>query len=387
MSTQDREKHIMIPLYSQRDIAITHGQGAYIFDEEGKKYLDLSSQYGVSILGHANEEVNQPIKDQLDKLNSCHRMFFNEARTEHCERLQKHLPAELNKFFLTSTGSEAVEAALKFARAASGVQEIISMTRGYHGRTYGSLSATHSPKYRTPFEPLVPKFTHCKFNDLDSLKEKISDKTAAVILELIQGEGGIIIADKNYIQGVRELCTRHGALLIIDEVQTGMGRTGKMWAFQHYDILPDMICISKGVANGLPLGLTVVTEDISSKIPKGSHGTTFGGNPLSSVAGTATLNFIEEHDLLEQVTELGKYFLDQLSAIDSDKIREVRGLGFMIAIELKEKVSKYLRALQNEGIIAISSGATVIRLLPPYIISKEDIDLTIEKIRSILNSN
>ncbi|MDP3975853.1 MAG: aminotransferase class III-fold pyridoxal phosphate-dependent enzyme, partial [bacterium] len=305
-------------------------------------------------------------------------------RTEHCENLKKYMPKKLNRFFLTNTGAETVEGALKFARLVTKRQQIISLTRGYHGRTLGALSATHAAKHRDGYGDLLPHFVFTDFDDLKELEKTISGKTAAVILEVLQGEGGIHLASKEFVKGVRKLCDKHGALMIVDEIQTGMGRTGKMWAFEHFAVVPDMVCISKGVGNGIPLGVLAVTEEISSKIHRGSHGATFAGGPLTAVAGIATLDYFQKHQILKRVRENGGYFLKKLKALKSPRIQEVRGLGLILGIELKEKAADFIKTLQKKGVLVLPAGENIIRVLPPYIITKEQIDKCIAMLKNVL---
>ncbi|MGB7873996.1 MAG: aminotransferase class III-fold pyridoxal phosphate-dependent enzyme, partial [Anaerolineales bacterium] len=291
----------------------------------------------------------------------------------------------LERVFFCNSGTEAVEAALKFARLSTGRAEIIAAMRAFHGRTFGSLSATFNKRYRQGVEPLVPGFSHVPYNNIEALENAVTDKTAAVILEVIQGEGGVYPADADYIQAARQICEANGALLIIDEIQSGFGRTGVMFAVQHFDVTPDMLCCAKSLAGGVPMGAVLIGEKVGNLTP-GTHGTTFGGNPLSCAAGLAALAAIEEEDLAGQAAEKGAYLMDKLRQIDSPIIREVRGMGLMIGVELKQKVAPYLKALQDRNILALNAGMTVLRLLPPLVISYEQLDRLVVALTDVLTA-
>ena len=257
--------------------------------------------------------------------------------------------------------------------------------RAFHGRTFGSLSATFNKKYREGFEPLVPGFSHVPYNKIEALENAVTDETAAVILEVVQGEGGVYPADADYIQAARRICDEKGALLIIDEIQSGFGRTGMMFAAQHFNVTPDLLCCAKSLAGGVPMGAVLIGEKVQNLTP-GTHGTTFGGNPLSCAAGLAALTAIEEEDLAGQAAEKGAYLMDKLRQIDSPLIREVRGMGLMIGIELKQKVAPYLKELQDRSILALNAGMTVLRLLPPLVISYEQLDHLVDALSEVLTS-
>ena len=379
------EEKYIAPTYGRRGITIVKGEGCYLYDTEGKKYIDCFSNVGVNILGHNSFELNQAIESQLKKLTNLHCSFYNDSRAIFAKKLIEKCPESLKKVFFCNSGTESVEAAIKFSRLATGRKEILAAKQGYHGKTFGSLSLTKTkPKYRKKFLPLLEDVKHFSFNDADSLREIISEKTAAVILEPIQGEGGIRLADNEFMKEVREICDEFNALLIVDEVQSGMGRTGKMFAIQHYKINPDMMCLAKGLAGGVPVGATIISEEISKKLFKGCHTNTFGGNPLVCAAGVATLDIIEENDLVLNAEEVGNYFMEELRNLDSSIIREVRGKGLMIGVELKRRAVRYLKALQDKGILAFPSGSIVIRFLPPLIMSKDQVDEVIEIISKVL---
>ncbi len=299
------------------------------------------------------------------------------------QKLVEITPKNLNKVFLCNSGAESVEAAIKFARLASGKTEFICAMRSFHGRTMGALSATFNPKYREPFEPLIPGFQFVAYNNFEKLKEKVTDKTAAIMLEVVQGEGGVHIGDADYFKQVSKLCKNKNILLIIDEVQTGFCRTGKMFASEYFDLQPDILCLAKAMAGGLPIGAVLCSNKI--EVSFGSHGTTFGGNPLVAAAANAAIDFMIEEKLADQALDKGNYFAEEFSKIELEKVREFRQIGLMIGIELKEKVQPYINTLQEKGVLAIPAGVTVLRLLPPLTISKEDLGIVIEKIAETLS--
>ena len=368
--------------YAKQDLVIVRGQGASLFDAEGNEYLDCTSGHGVANLGHAHPKVAAAIAEQASTLITLFESFPNDKRAALMQKMTS-LVSGLERVFFCNSGTEAVEAALKFARLSTGRTEIVATMRAFHGRTFGSLSATFNKKYRQGFEPLVPGFSHVPYNKIDVLASAVDDVTAAVILEVIQGEGGVYPADMNYIQAARQICDEKGSLLIIDEIQSGFGRTGRMFAIQHFDVTPDLLCCAKSLAGGVPMGAVLLGEKIQNLAP-GTHGTTFGGNPLSCAAALAALTAIEEEDLVSQAAEKGAYLLDRLRQIDSPFIREVRGMGLMIGVELKQKVAPYLKALQDRNILALNAGMTVIRLLPPLVISYEQIDRLVNALEEVL---
>lgn len=383
MNIQQIEDQHVIPLYAKREIALVRGHGSWLFDSSGKKYLDLMSNYGPNILGHSHPVFVKALQEQAALLINCHQSFYNDRRAELIQAYTAVLPKELDCFFFSNSGTECVEAAIKFARVATGRKTIIATKMAYHGRTFGSLGATGSDKYKDPYRPMLEGFQHVPYGEIKDLHAAINQDVAAVILEPIQGEGGIRIPPPDYLPAVRKLCNQHQSLLILDEVQTGF-RTGKLFAFEHFAIVPDILCVSKGIANGLPMGMTVVTREVSDKIPKGTHGNTFGGNPLAARAAEVVLDCFKKEHLAEHSAEMGAYFLQQLQSIDSKLIREVRGKGVMIGLELRDRVTKYLKLLQEHGVLALPAGATIIRFLPPLVITREEIDFGIEQLRKIL---
>lgn len=369
-------------VYAKQPIVFVRGQGAILWDINGNEYIDCSSGHGVANLGHANPKVVTAIAQQAGKLITLFETFPNDQRAALMEKLTSLTPG-LERVFFCNSGTESVEAAIKFSRLSTGRTGIIAAMRGFHGRTMGALSATWNKKYRTPFMPLVPDFSHVPYNKIDALEKAVSDQTAAVILEVVQGESGIHPAKTEYLQAARRICSERGALLVIDEVQTGFGRTGKMFAYQHFNITPDLLCCAKSLAGGIPMGAVLIGKNVKNLTP-GMHGTTFGGNPLVCAAALAALSVMEEENLPAQAAEKGSYLLEKLNGIQSPLIREVRGIGLMAGIELKQKVTPYLKALQGKNIIALNAGITVIRLLPPLVITYEQLDQVITALEEVL---
>jgi acetylornithine/LysW-gamma-L-lysine aminotransferase len=360
-------------LYAKREIALVRGEGAYLFDSDGRRYLDAMSNYGVAILGHADREYAEALGDQLQRLVSCHQSFYNDVRAAALAAIGEILPAGLTRSFLSNSGAEAVEAALKFARVATGRPNIVAAKRGYHGRTLGALSATADPKYRASFEPLPLAATHVTFDDLEALTAAVDNQTAAIVLEPVQGEGGIHPASDEYLQGARGLATERGALLIVDEIQTGF-RTGRPFTVDRAGVEPDILVAAKALANGFPIGLTAVTEWVHERVPASSHGTTFGASPLACRAALVTLQALKERRLYERSAELGPKLMAAIEAIGSPRVRQVRGRGFMIGVELKERVTPVLRGLQERGVLALPATPVVFRLLPPLVWEQPQID-------------
>ncbi len=370
-------------LYRKRGPVIVSGRDALLQDIEGRQYIDCVAGHGAAAVGHSNAMVAEAVSRQAARLITCPESFYNDKRAEFLGILAGTLPEGLRRFFLCNSGTEAVEAAIKFARVATGRQQIVAAKRGFHGRSLGALSATWEPKYKEPFVPLVPGFKHVTYNDLDSMREAVSEQTAAVLLEPVQGEGGVHVADNDYLHGVQQICQEAGALLVLDEIQTGSGRTGKMFAFEHSDVIPDMICLAKAVAGGVPMGVVAVGERLGT-LPKGVHASTFGGNPLACAAGCAALTYIIEENLPKRAHDLGLHFFDRLRAIHSPLVREVRGKGLMVGVEIKAKNARYLEALLDRGVLALSAGSTVIRFLPPLVIQKQQLDFVADQLEKVL---
>ena len=371
--------------YSKRPMDLVRGNGVEVFDSAGRRYLDMTSGQGVALLGHAHPRVAEAIATQAQTLITCPEIFYNDRRAELYAELSKHLPIQLDRMFLCNSGAEANEAALKVARILTNRPKVISAMRGFHGRTLGALSLTWNKKYRDSFEDWTIPVTHVPYNDLDAMHNAIDDQTGAVVLEAIQGEGGVNPASVAYLQAVRQLCTERGALLVFDEVQAGLGRTGRWFAFEHAEIIPDIISLGKGIAGGVPMG-AVIWNGTYGMLPSASHGSTFGGNPLACAASIATLQTLEQEQLPQHAHELGQWALESLSQLDSPHIREVRGRGMMIGIELKSRVTPVLMSLQEQGILALPAGNNVLRLLPPLIVTQPQLEETITAIEQALRA-
>jgi acetylornithine/LysW-gamma-L-lysine aminotransferase len=371
--------------YSKQPLVIVRGQGASLFDADGVEYLDCASGHGVANLGHAHPKIAEALYRQASTLITLFETFPNDKRAELMEKITS-LVEGLDRVFLCNSGTEAVEAAFKFARISTGRKNIVAAMRAFHGRTYGSLSATFNKKYREGFEPLVPGFSHVAYNTIEALEKAVNEETAAVIIEVVQGEGGVYPASAEYIQAARRICDERGALLIVDEIQSGFGRTGKMFAIQHFGVNPDILTCAKSIAGGVPMGAVLIGHNVKNLTP-GVHGSTFGGNPLACAAAVAALGVMEEEDLPRQAMIKGAYLMDKLRGIASPNIREVRGLGLMVGIELKQKVAPYIKALQEKKVIALNAGMTVIRLLPPLVISYQQIDHLVEVLAEVLSTD
>ena len=373
-----------IPLHASRGVMLVRGEGSYLWDDKDRRYLDLMTNYGVNLLGHAHPQVTEAIKQQASRLTNAHQSFDTPARQEFLNALGALLPPPLTRISFGNSGAEAVEAALKFARVATGRIGIIATHRAYHGRTFGALSATSDAKYRDPFAPMLEGVRHIPFDDLEGLDKVLDDSVAAVIVEPIQGEGGIRVPADGYLSAIRERCTARGVLLICDEIQTGF-RTGSPFAFTREDIVPDILCLSKSIANGLPLGVTITTDAVSDRVPKGSHGSTFAGNPLVCAAGTATLRVLADETLHARAAQAGERFQQRIRDLHLPQIREVRGRGMMQAVELKKPVTPVIKAMQENGVLVLPAGGTVIRFLPSILIQDaqldEGIDVLAEAVR------
>src|SRR6266480_49318 len=384
--TIDLENTYTSGVYSKRPVTIVRGSGALVWDAEGREYIDCTAGYGVANIGHARPEIAAAIAAQAQRLVTCPEIFYNDMRARLLERLACLLPEGLDQIFLCNSGTEAVEGALKFARIATGRTGIVATFRGFHGRTMGALATTWEPHYREPFAPLVPDVSHIRYNDLASADAAIDEKTAAVIIELVQGEGGVHVACEEYIHGLSSLCHERGALLIIDEVQTGFGRTGQLFACQHYGLQPDILCLAKSLAGGVPMGAVCLGQRVmeSGHITRGIHGSSFGGNPLACAAALATLDILEKDTLPQRAAALGEYALQRLKKMHSPLIREVRGKGLLLGIELKRRVQPYLEALGEHGVLALQAGSNVIRLLPPLVITEEQLDHVLDVVEEVL---
>ena len=368
----------------QPDLALVRGEGVRVWDAEGNEYIDCLAGIAVASVGHANPRLAAALSEQAGKLIAFAQNIGNDTRSAFLEKLFEFVPPPLSRAFMANSGSEVNEAAIKWARAATGRSRFVAAKRGFSGRTLGVLGLTWEPKYREPFGPLPLPVDHIAYNDVGALEQAIGDDTAAVFVEPIQGEGGIHPASREFLQAARELSRERGALLVLDEIQSGVGRTGRFLASEHHGVQADMVTVAKGLGGGVPIGALLMTEEVAGKMPAGGHGTTFGGNPLASAAGLAVLQEIESRGLLEHVGQMGEYFREKLEAIDSPRVREVRGLGLLIGMELKEKAGPYVSKLRDAGVLTVNAGATVIRFVPPLIIEKEEVDEVVERVARVL---
>lgn len=367
-------------LYQRFPVTVERGLGTRVWDINNKEYIDCMGGYGVALVGHRNPRVVNAIKAQLDKIITVHSSLYNKTREEFLENLIHLAPKKLSQVHLGNSGTEAIEAAIKFARKFTGKSGMIAMNGSYHGKSMGALSITFNPKYRKAFMPLVEKVTFSPFGDIETLRTKIDKDTSFIIMEPIQGEGGIHPAPVGFLQEVRKLCDENGILLIFDEIQAGLGRTGKMWACDHWNTAPDIMCLAKGIAGGVPMSATLVRPDILAAMSKGEHSSTFGGNPLSCAAGIATLKALTEDGLVDNAARVGKIFRDGLEKLKNKYsiIREIRGMGLMIGIEMKFEVKDILMDGISEGVLLLYSGRNIVRLLPPLVLSEQDITKVLE---------
>jgi LysW-gamma-L-lysine/LysW-L-ornithine aminotransferase len=382
----EEDQHLSTSLYQKFPIKIDRGKGVRVWDASGKEYIDCMGGYGVALVGHCNPRVVEAIKNQAEKLIVCHMSFYNDARENFIRKIAAIAPRGLSKIFFSNSGAEAVEAALKFSRRFTGKPGIISMSGGYHGKTFGALSATYNEKYRKPFMPLLDNVKFLPYTTT-RIDDAINDNVGAVIVEPIQGETGIILPPDGLLQNMREACTRHGIVLIFDEIQSGLGRTGKMWAGENWKITPDVMCLAKGLAGGVPIGLTLSRPEIVEALRVGEHSSTFGGNPLACAAGTATIDSLNDDNLVENAGEVGSYFKAGLLKLKEKHriVRDVRGLGMMLALELRFDVRNLLLDGIRHGLLMLYSGKNILRLLPPLVMDKETISEALEIIDELIS--
>jgi len=373
------ENRLMANVFAKRPVVITRGKGALVWDINGKEYVDCMGSYGVALLGHSHPKVVEAVCKQAETLISCHASLYNNKRTEFLQKLMSITPKGLNKAFLSNSGAESVECALKLARKFTGKPEIIAAMGAFHGKTMGALSATWDKKYREPFQPLVPEFKHVPPDNLEKLSHAITDKTAAILIEPIRGEGGVRIPPEGFLQGLREICDEKDVLLILDEVQTSFGRTGRLFACEHWGVTPDVMCLAKPFAGGLPIGITVAKENIMSSFKVGDHSSTFSGSPLVCAAACAAINVLVEDKLTERAAVLGGYFKARLEELQAKYkiVKEVRGLGLMLGVELRYDVRNIILKTMDRGVLILDAGRNVLRFLPPLVVEKEQIDKTI----------
>lgn len=380
------EQKVMANVYAKRPIVIVKGSGDLLWDKDGKEYIDCTGSYGSSIVGYCHPKVVEAIKNQSEKLTSCHGLMYNDSRSELLQRIAKIAPEGLDRVFLSNSGAEAVECALKLARKYTGKKEIIAMMGAYHGKTLGALSVTWDKKYRAPFMPLIPQVKHVPFGNIEKLQESISNDTAAVITEPIQGESGIRLPPEGFLEQLRELCNEKEILLIIDEIQAGFGRTGKLFAFQHFGIVPDITCLAKGVAGGIPIGLTLSKHEIMSSLKVGEHSSTYGGNPIACAAAAATIDILEQENLPEKARAQGEYFVSRLNQLRDDHaiIREVRGLGLLIGLEMRFEVLDIILGSLERGVLMLDAGRNVLRFLPPLVVTRAHIDRATQVLEEVV---
>jgi acetylornithine/LysW-gamma-L-lysine aminotransferase len=364
------------------DRVFVRGEGSWIFDADGRRYLDLASAQGVAMLGHCHPRVTEAIAQQARRLALCPNYLYNDVRAEFAQALIDVMPAHLAHAFLANSGAEAVDGALKFARLATKRPAFVSTTRGFHGRTMGALSVTWEPKYREGFLPLL-ETAHIPYNNAAALESAVDDRTAAVVVEVVQGESGVNIGTPEFLQSAQRLCRARGALLIVDEIQTGFGRTGRWFAFEHAGLEPDIVCLAKGLGGGFPMGAFVYTKAVRDVLTAGAHGSTFGGSPLACAAGLAAIRTYRDEGLIERSARAGAEMLAALrQALGGQSVvRDIRGLGLMLAVELRTKVAPLLKSLMLEHhVIALPAGPTILRLLPPLVIGDDEAALGVDAI-------
>lgn len=394
-SIRAAEAKLLLSTYERNPILFTGGEGVYLIDEKGEKYLDLLSGIGVNALGYGHPAIERAISEQSQKLIHTSNLFFHEGQAELAMRLTEI--TGLDRVFFCNSGTEATEAAMKLARAYAGLRrseghhigtKFLAMTNSFHGRTFGAVSTTYKSKYREPFGPVVPYVEFVNFNDIADLKSKFSSDVCAVIVEAIQGEGGVCPISQEFFAAARELTKKSGALLIVDEIQSGMGRTGKWCSYQLFDIQPDVTMLAKPIAGGIPMGAMLCTEEAARAIHPGMHGTTFGGNALACAVACAVVDTIKSEGLLAHIEEVGNYFKDRLKSLAAkhESIVNVRGYGLMLAVELEtDELAKHaLSAMMERHIIINRTSETVLRFLPPYTLGKEHVDITVNALDEIL---
>lgn len=381
------EDKYLANVYQRFPITLAKGKGAKVWDNNGREYIDCMGGYGVALVGHCNDKVVRAIKDQAEKLITCHSSCYNDARLAFLQKLISIAPKGLSKVYLSNSGAESTEAALKIARKYTKKHGIVSMVGSFHGKTMGALSITYAQKYREAFAPLLEGMKFVPFGDANKLHDAIDDTTGAVIVEPVQGESGIHVAPDGYLQKVREICDSRGIALIFDEIQSGLGRTGKLWAGEHWNVVPDIMCLAKGIAGGVPMGATLAKQEIMDALKLGEHSSTFGGNPLACAAGLAALECIVDDGLVNNANSVGKYFKEGLLALkDKHKIiREVRGLGLMLAAELRFEVKDVLLDGIKEGLLMLYSGKNIIRLLPPLVIDEHTVSNALSIMDKVLS--
>lgn len=373
----------LIQFASPRDIRVARAAGQYIWDVSGKRYLDFYTGYGVAFLGHRHPKVMQALKEQLERYVTIPPSFETDVKDECLNQLSKILPQHLERVYFMNSGSEACEAALKIARKTTGRKKVLAFVNSFHGRTMAALSATWNPKYREGFEPFPFEVVFSPFNDPSSVDDKLNEDFAAVILEPVQGEGGIVPATDDFLKAVEKRCREVGAVFIVDEVQSGFGRTGFIWAHQKSGVKPDIMTAAKAIGGGYPVSILAATEQVASKLKETDHGSTYGGNPLAFAAVRAAVEVLIEEGVPQQASEKGAVLGELLAEVveqNRSVFRQLRRAGLMIGLEMRTQPQPFIRMLQNNGLIAFKAGLTVLRLLPPYLITEEDIRTAVETI-------
>jgi acetylornithine/LysW-gamma-L-lysine aminotransferase len=368
------------------EAVFTRGEGCWMWDTTGKRYLDLGSAQGVAMLGHCHPKLSDALAKQAHTLIACPNFLYNDTRARFAAKLEEVLPAHLHHIFLANSGAEAIDGGLKFARLVTERTGIIATMRSFHGRTVGAVSMTWEPKYRKPFEPLL-NVTHIPYNNLEKLDAALDETIGVVVLETVQGEGGVNVGEAEFLEGAQKLCRERGALLMIDEIQTGFGRTGKWFGHQHFDLQPDIICLAKGIGGGFPMGAIAYNKRVNDALYQGAHGSTFGGNPMACAAGLASIEIYQDEKVVEHAAAMGELLFERLNSTLLDRmiVREIRGSGLMAGIELREKAGKYLKTLMDDyGVIALPAGGNVIRLLPPLIITPDELEIGIQALAGVL---
>ena len=380
------EDEHLAQVYSKRPITITRGKGSIVYDSNGREYIDCAGAYGTCIVGHSHPKVVESIQRQASLLTSAHSSSYNDTRALFIEKLISIAPPGLDRVFLANSGAEAVEAAIKIGRKSTGRRNILAAKGGYHGKTAGALSATWDQKYRKNFEPLLPGFAHIPYGDIEAARSAVDSDTAAILVEPIQGEGGVRVPPPDWLPALKDLAHDNGSLLILDEIQSGFGRTGKMYAYEHSHATPDIICLGKGLASGLPIGVTLANTAVMGALAKGEHTTTFGGNPLVSAAGAASIDALLEDHLIENAASTGAYFRENVEKLRGDFsiVREIRGLGLMIGLELRFDVYNLLKRAWEEGVLMLDAGRNVLRFLPPLCLDRGQVDKVVVVMKRIL---
>ncbi|NPB00548.1 MAG: aspartate aminotransferase family protein [Crenarchaeota archaeon] len=370
------ERSYLSQYYRKKNIVLVRGYGQYVWDIDGNMYLDCNTGYGVAFLGHCNKKIVNAVKEQVEKLLICSMTFYNDARARFLKNFSRILPPRFGKIVLQNSGTEAVEAALKAARKYTKKKGILAFIGSFHGRTMGALSVTGNEKYRRPFEPLLPDVRFGRFNVVHDLDKLVTEDLAAVIVEPIQGEGGVNPATRDFLKELRRLTEERGVLLIFDEVQTGFGRTGSIWAFENYGVEPDMFTVGKAVGGGLPIGALVIRKDLGDIFEPGEHGSTFGGNPLAMAAAAAACEVLLEDDVPGKAREMGEYIMRRLEkeVSSSRYYLRTKGMGLMIGVELRRDAEPFVDKLIEKRVLALSAGKTTLRLLPPYMIDRRNVE-------------